>query len=712
MAGLNAVPYGKDKFGIFPLRGKLLNVREATAAQLLKNTEIESIIKIVGLVIGKNYTDAKSLRYGAIMIMTDQDVDGFHIKGLLLNFIEKLWPSLLQVPGFVTEFITPVVRCRKGATLKDFYNLPSFERWWRAEQAAGRGKSWRIKYYKGLGTSDNQEAKEYFGALQQHKKTFVIPEPTEAKELLSLPFAKERSDDRKAWIRAHDPTATQTVSLRHNTIHLKDFIDHHLRLFSIADCDRSIPSVMDGFKTSQRKILFACLKRNLKNELQVAQLSGYVTEHSAYHHGETSVQQTIVSMAQTFVFAGNLNLLHPGGQFGTREEGGKDAASARYIATHLTPIVSALFHPLDAPLLTYKTEDDMKVEPFHYLPVIPFVLVNGINGIGTGFSATIPGHHPLDVSANTRRALINQPLQPMTPWYRGFRGTIEKDPKETFRYHVRGIWERTKTGVIVRELPYRTWVTKYKEHLEKALESTTKSGLHIEDYQKLSGLKTEHDIAIAIESKQLVGETDDAAIAKFLKLNNCLKTNNMNAFDADGRICRFNTACDIIKYYVPFRLKAYGERKTVMLEALDAAMLRIRNVWRFLGEICKGTFKFARRAKADMEAELVRKKYTKIQDNYDYLLRKPFYAASTEKLKALEAKLKAKQEERDALAKQLPKQLWLADLDAFDKAWGQHYEKWQQASILKTPTKPTTTSRKRKRSSTHKKPTAKHRKKL
>lgn len=723
MAGLHAVPNGKDKYGVFPLRGKLLNVRDASAAQLLKNAEIQAIIKILGMRIGHTHTDTKTLRYGHVMIMTDQDVDGFHIKALVLNFFEKLWPSLLQVPGFVTEFITPLVRCRRRNEVKDFYNQPSFERWYKVvskansdatgagEQTAGRGKQWHIKYYKGLGTSDNQEAKEYFGALQQHKKTFVMPDQAKTAEYISLAFSKGRADDRKTWIQAYDPSDTRAVSLTQSTINLEDFIDHDLRQFSIADCDRSLPSVMDGLKTSQRKILYACLKRNLKSELKVAQLSGYVTEHSAYHHGEASVQQTITGMAQTFTFANNLNLLKPCGQYGTREMGGKDAASARYISTHLTPIVPTLFNPLDAGLLRYKTEDNMQVEPDYYLPVIPFVLVNGVGGIGTGFSATFPASNPSDVSANVRRALRDQSLQPMVPWYRGFRGRIVQDTKETFRYHVHGVWERTKTGVIVRELPYRMWTTKYTQFLEKAMVNATNKGLNIEDYRKLGGTRSENVIALAIDSKQLVDEPDDNTVSKLLNLHNSILTSNMNAFDAQGRIRRFDTACDIIRYYVPFRLKAYGDRKTLLLKALDDAMVRIRNVWRFLGEICKGTFQFARRTKAAMETELAQKKYAKLPA-YDYLLNKPFYSASEEKLKALEAQLKAKQAERDALATRTPTQLWLSDLDAFDSAWQQHCVALEKAEAhMPSTMKKIAVVRKRKRKRTSKSvPAAKRRK--
>jgi DNA topoisomerase-2 len=101
---------GRDYYGVFPLKGKLLNVREASHAQIMKNEEIQNIAKILGLTFGKVYENCSSLRYGHLMIMTDQDHDGSHIKGLLINFLHHFWPSLLLVPGFLQQFITPIVK--------------------------------------------------------------------------------------------------------------------------------------------------------------------------------------------------------------------------------------------------------------------------------------------------------------------------------------------------------------------------------------------------------------------------------------------------------------------------------------------------------------------------------------------------------------------------------------------------------------------------
>lgn len=136
-----------------------------------------------------------------------------------------------------------------------------------------------------------------------------------------------------------------------------------LILFSRADLERSIPCMVDGLKPGQRKILFASFKRNLKKDIKVAQLSAYVAEHSAYHHGETSLATTIVGLAQDFVGSNNVALLFPSGQFGTRLQGGKDAASARYIYTRLAPLTRTLFSEHDDVLLNYLNEEGQAIEP-------------------------------------------------------------------------------------------------------------------------------------------------------------------------------------------------------------------------------------------------------------------------------------------------------------------------------------------------------------
>lgn len=393
VSGLSVV--GRDNFGVFPLRGKLLNVREASHAQITANAEINAIKQILGLQHGKKYDDASSLRYGHLMIMTDQDHDGSHIKGLIINMLDHFWPTLLQVPGFLLEFITPIVKVTKGKgntrQEKTFFTIPEYEAW---KEENDDGKSWSIKYYKGLGTSTTEDAKKYFSNMGKHLKPFETATP-ESRDLVDMAFNKKKADDRKEWLRKFQPGTY--MDHRVDEIPIADFVNKELILFSMADNARSIPSAVDGLKPGQRKILFSCFKRNLKSEIKVAQLAGYVSEHSAYHHGEQSLCTTVVGMAQNFVGSNNLPLLEPLGQFGTRLQGGKDAASPRYIFTSLSPLARAVYHPLDDALLNYLNDDGQSIEPEWYLPIIPLLLINGGEGIGTGWSTSIPNYKYNDI---------------------------------------------------------------------------------------------------------------------------------------------------------------------------------------------------------------------------------------------------------------------------------------------------------------------------
>ena len=201
----------------------------------------------------------------------------------------------------------------------------------------------------------------------------------------------------------------------------------------------------------------------------MAQLAGYIAEHTAYHHGEASLHSTIINMAQGYVGANNLPLLEESGQFGTRHAGGKDAASPRYIYTRLTPAARALFPEADDELLERVEDDGDLVEPMHYAPIIPLLLVNGTHGIGTGWSSQVPGHNPLDVIANVERMLNGEQPLAMRPWARGFVGDLEPATGNKGAFITQGCVHRTADSMVeIQELPLGRWTEDYKRTLVSA----------------------------------------------------------------------------------------------------------------------------------------------------------------------------------------------------------------------------------------------------
>lgn len=565
MAGRSVV--GPDLFGVFPLRGKLLNVRDASVDQISKNSEIQNIKNFLGLQHKKEYSDTKGLRYGHLMIMTDQDHDGSHIKGLLINFLQVTYPSLLRIPEFLIEFITPIVKVYKGdpknpTKSKSFFTMPEYESW-KEEHKLERG--WEHKYYKGLGTSTTEDAQVYFRDLDKHLKEFHTMQEQEA-ELIDLAFSKKKADERKEWLRQFKPG----TYLDHSTkkISYTDFINKELILFSMADNMRSIPSVVDGLKPGMRKVLFACFKRNLKKDVKVVELAGLVSGLTAYQHGETSLQQTIVGLAQTFVGSNNINCLEPSGNFGSRLQGGSDCASARYIYTRLSPFARRIFHAADEPLLKYNTDDERKIEPEIYIPVVPMVLINGADGIGTGWSSSVPNYNPEDIVANLRRMMKGEPIQEMQPWFRGFTGEVVANGQD--RYKFSGVIRKTgDTEVEITELPIRLWTQDFKDRLEEIIKAE-KVPSFIKDYKDYNTHLKVHFI-IQMEEKHLKDVSDVELEEKF-KLTKSIATSNLVAFDPEGRITKYASVEDIMKEFFKVRIMFYEKRKVSLFRNNNATM--------------------------------------------------------------------------------------------------------------------------------------------
>ena len=377
----------------------------------------------------------------------------------------------------------------------------------------------------------------------------------EEAELFDLAFSKKKADERKEWLRQFVPG----TYLDHSTkkISYADFINKELILFSMADNVRSIPSVVDGLKPGQRKVLYVCLKRNIKKDRKVVELAGDVSGMTAYQHGETSLQQTIVGLAQTFVGSNNVNILEPSGNFGSRLQGGSDAASARYIYTRLSPFARKLFHVADEPVLKYNTDDDKQIEPEVYVPVLPMILVNGADGIGTGWSSSIPNYNPEDIVTNLKRLMDGEEMIAMQPWFRGFKGEAAAAGPDRFKFS--GIIKQVSdTEVEITELPIRVWTQDFKDKLEEIVKAE-KVPSFIKDYKDYN---THKDVrfVVQMEPKHLAKAIEEGLEEKF-KLTKTMATSNLVAFDAEGRITKYNTVEDIMKEFFHVRLKLYEKRK-------------------------------------------------------------------------------------------------------------------------------------------------------
>jgi DNA topoisomerase-2 len=692
VAGIDTGVYGKkgrDWFGVLPVTGKLLNVRNATPTSIADNKVIVSFIQTTGLRHGIDYTveeNFKTLSYGKVIVVADADCDGIHIEGLIMNLIHSLFPSLLdRKEPYLIGMKTPIARVfipKKDDLL--FYDEVRFNKY-ISEQT----KKVNAKYYKGLGTTREEDVPDTFGL-----KMIEYITDNNSNTNMNKVFHKKYADARKTWLEEYSPHE-QSFSLDDqdniSQMSISNFLNGEMIKFSHADCARSIPNGIDGLKESQRKILYAVRKRNLKysgNSLKVAQLSGYTAEHSNYHHGEQNLQDTIIHMASGFPGTNNIPLLYPDGGFGTRLEGGKDAASARYIFTKMEGMTEYIFRSEDDPLLTPVNDDGDLVQPEHYIPIIPMILVNGCTaGIGTGWSCNIPCYNPIDIVSSLREWIkndgevmledpddgtITSTLPPLTPWYRDFKGEITQDSNN--RFITKGIVTELKKGVKeVSELPIGMWTNKFKEQCEDLIADKK--------------IKTMKNYSTTRDVNFVLTEQNDEMYCNInnLKLHTYVYTSNMVLFDEKEKLRKYDNVDQIIINFCKVRLEYYVKRKKHQVDTLEKEIKHMGNKERFVLDVIDNTLDIMNVPEDVVIAELKKREYDEEpeQGGYDYLLRLQVRTFTADKVKQLKNDITSSKKKLDALNKTTPEKMWLNDLDEFEK----QYDKWMKDMAGRVPKK-------------------------
>ncbi len=745
VAGLSVV--GRDYFGAFPLKGKPLNVRDVKPEKIRDNQEIVNISKILGLPLDlsnkkRSIEETKAkLRYGRVMIFADQDLDGFHIKGLLLNLFDVFWPELLDIPDFIIVLSTPIVKAFKGSMNKpsekvEFYSLPEYEDWLKTHN---NGKGYETKYYKGLGTSTAQDAKEYFEDFEVKKVTYSThinegaegeEESKKSRDAIDLAFNSKRAEDRKEWLGKFDKNNSLKQSQKQ--VKIDEFINQDLIQFSNYDNDRSIPSVCDGLKPSQRKILYAAFKKNLKNQMKVAQFSGYVSAEANYHHGEASLNGAIVKMAQDYVGSNNINLLTPDGNFGSRAMGGDDSASERYIFTRLHDMTHHIFNKQDTPLLKQILDDGDLVEPEYYVPILPMILVNGTTGIGTGYSTNVPMHNPLHIIENLEALMDGKDTTKLKPWYRGFIGSVEE--KSEKQYINRGVVNIVDdTTIEITELPIGTWTSDYKIYLEALIvgstsnpspkgakaeasgkgETKTRKNNHKQVIQSFKEYHTNSTVKFELKLKKedvIYYKEHMDELSEYLKLEGKINYTNMTLYDPQGHLKKYESTDDILKEFYAVRLGFYVKRRNYMLKCLKRLLDICASKVRFIEEIINKSLDIMYKDDDVVEKMLEEKNYPKfgsekddlefgennVDKSYDYLLHMQIRTFTKSKLDTLRKEHKDKEAEYKALDEMTEIQMWKNDLESFKveyqkmiDEYNENYEEERNKKVVGTKSKVT-----------------------
>lgn len=665
ISGISAVPDGRNYYGVFPLRGKLLNVREASTSQINNNQEIIDIKKILGLKSGISYNkdNLNELRYGSVMIMCDSDEDGSHIKGLIINFFDYFYPTLIEIEGFLKILVTPLIKATssKGEII-NFSNIRAYNTW----KEKNNSNLWKIKYYKGLGTSTAKEAGEYFQNIKNNTINILDETVKGSNPNILLAFSKHKIAERKEWLTNYNPNNILQLEPP-TTITIKEFVHQELIHFSNYDNIRSIPLLADGFKPSQRKVLYGCLKRNLTSEIKIAQLAASIAEISAYHHGEQSLVSTIINMAQNFVGSNNLNLLVPQGQLGTRLMGGKDHSSARYIYTYLESYVSKIFNKYDNELLEYLEDDGYKIEPKYYLPIVPLILINGCEGIGTGFSTFIPNYNIIDIIEWLENKLKSkQNKVELKPYYNNFKGNIIKYDDNTFISEGIVTIDDKKNELTISELPIKMWTNDYKEFLETLMDS--KSSLFKSYLNMSSDVEVKFILKFDADDREEIlklynSKTSDNLnnLLKYLHLYKTLKLSNMNLYDHKGTIKNYKDIDDILNDFYSWRLSFYNKRKDLLLDSLEKDIKFVSDQIKFINLVLKDNGKIFKMDENKINKYLTENKIS--SNNFDYLLNMSFKQLTKNNLEKIEEKLKNYKAEYNKIKNLTNKDLWLDDLN-------------------------------------------------
>lgn len=618
---------GRDWIGIYPLRGKILNSRKASPQTIALNAVITNLITILGLDFSKPDRVDNNLKYGKICIITDADTDGTHIKALLLNWIDSCFPKLIDR---VVCMNTPIVRVGK----KYYYD--------ERTEITTKGEK---KYYKGLGTTEKKD----IGAIFGKKMTRFVLTGRKSKDSLEMAFGKGCAEARKEWVGRYKPHVKSDTTIDHNESQwndqsVEDFIEQDLVQFAYDDCVRSIPSVFDGLKESQRKILYAAKKEKLtgKEMMKITQFAGYVSKDTEYRHGEQNLLSTTIKMAQDFVGSNNFPFFTSEQMFGTRLAGGKDASQARYLHTKLLPTTNMMFPSVDDKLLKAQTDGKMTIEPEYYVPVLPTILLNGCKGIGTGWCCDIPCFSIAEVAANVKRWMNKQELAQMKPSYNGFSGEIL--PAKEGQFVIKGKWERESDKKIkITELPVGYWNDTFKEWC-----GGQDDIVDIKDYST----------PLVVDMILVVTPTfENAKIDK--ELTTTVNVNNIVVFNDEG-LLQAVTISDVFNMWGQERKRLYKIRKANEVEELKSKIEELTEKALFIGMVKAGTINlFAE--ESTIVKEMKAGGITKHIETVRNLPTKHF----TKEMRAkLEQETKDMKTRLDVLEKTSIKKMWLEEIDA------------------------------------------------
>ena len=713
---------GTDYYGIFTLKGKLLNPKRSPEDKVALDSVLTHLKKVLGLDTRVTYTSVKDLRYGSIMIATDQDYDGFHISGLIINFIHTYWPELLKIPGFVKIFRTAYIKFVGKGLKKSFYSVDHYNSW---KDGEGKDLSGDLKFYKGLGKNDEWEFQEYFENLD--KNLLLIPyvhDPSSGPEIertnimFETVFGKD-TENRKKWLLESGGKITDEIDYSGNRLASLEYLDMFVKMFSKYNIYRNIPSIIDGLKPGQRKVITMALKMGKKKkEIKVLDLVGAVTGDMDYHHGNQALEDTITNMAQNFVGTNLVNLLRPKGSFGARPN--PNPSAGRYLDTGPTKMAKALFGSIEPALLDYNYNEGMRLEPKNYYLPVPLVLFNGTSGIGSGWSTKIHKYDPVGIHSYLMGRLrdgkkADEVAEPKL-YFHKFEGKIinDQEGEKSSSFFMEGKWTLDGNLLVITELPVWISLNSYESYLNllfhlKVLHRRPKHyGYPMVRYTEfryelvlsddyLKKCENRRELALLKESKSASDDTNyeyksksvkekekakgmptlQYDIVKDFKLRIKCSTRNMYLFDDTNHWKHYPTVRDILEDFIRITGAYYDRLYNFRVSEVEKDItLTISKMIFILGVARDRKIKILERSYEEIVEDIVSysDKIVQSEGSYDYLISMPMKVLTLMKATQLDEKLKQLQEDLEALKKISGVHLWLDDIKTFFKAFKEQLE--------------------------------------
>lgn len=699
---------GHDYYGIFSLTGKILNVRKATPEDAINNTVVSELLIAIGLEFGKDYTTTNKLRYGKIVCVKDADTDGAAIMGLVLNVFHTYFKSLLHL-DFFYEFITPMVQVYDvNGDRNEFYNLAEFR------DHIKKTKSKSVKYIKGLASNSERDTRRYFENYADYLIPIIPDDRSDYWMDIAYSGKNGFTDLRKQWVGLCDED-TYLPRVKNEPIEISQFIRYDLILYSYDACERSIPSVYDGLKPTQRKILYTLFSQsNPYNKRKVFQLTAETTKQAQYHHGDQSLNGTIMAMMQTWCGSNTIPLLDHEGFIGSRFGQGLDGGAPRYVSVMLSKIARLIYPKEDDCLLATREEDGIVVEPKFYVPIIPMILINGTKGLGVGYMSNVPLHSPQDCINYIREFLKNKKsdvTQTIGWCYPGFKGTIEHTDKGYTTYGVRSFVNppviKTKKGeldafcktdrvhdptlgplsynpcfVKITEIPIgvglNNFTSKLVEYLSKQAsvkskkEPKPKKGdlVGLVDYKDNSSagndaVKEKIEYYLKIDNPD--PNTAETTLNGIMSNKSILITSSMVLFNKHIQIQKFDTIYEIIKEFIEERYQLYIKRKSNQLAELNESKKQLDNKARFIKEIIDKKFDPRNIKTVDLQ-KILDERFDTYKGSHGYLVNLPIRVMTHEEYKKLLQQVKAATKEIETVTNTSIEDMWNRDLDKLQEA--------------------------------------------